>query len=320
MTPSRWILVLKAGVLAALLTVLLRAVDLERIAGAIGNIPARVFAAGILLTLASLALQAFRWRLLLKDPGIPFRECLAFVGLGVSLNLVAPSAALSDGAVSYWLGRRNADVLKAMSTLLAAKLIGTLCAAGFLLVAMTSHLWVFARLPLEWSPVKAAFTVAAVGAAGLALLLIRRYRQRFDELAHRALPALLNPAILSQVVLISLVIHATQFTVYWLAFRAVGAPVAYLDVCFFSPLVTVMSMIPVSLGGIGVREGMQIFFYTLIPGVEKEMVLAQAGYNYLVLFAVAFLNLLFASMVLRHPGHPAAGSAALPQGPWTTRV
>ena len=109
----------------------------------------------------------------------------------------------------------------------------------------------------------------------------------------------------------------------WVGFRSVGAPVAFADVMFFAPLVILLSTAPVSLGGIGVREGLGLFFYTMLPGVGPEAVLAQAGYGYLVLFTLGGLNLALAAAMLgwrrkgtgkreprRLPGEPAGPRAA----------
>ncbi|HLP41057.1 MAG TPA: lysylphosphatidylglycerol synthase transmembrane domain-containing protein [Fibrobacteria bacterium] len=301
MASSRITTVLKLAVLCGLAVYLFRGVDLESVGRSLGRVPSRIFAAGLLLTLISLSLQAVRWRLLMHRPSISLKECQAFVGLGASMSLVSPSSVISDGAISYWMGKRNADVLGAMSTFFAARLIGSLSGAVLFLATLASHLWVFERLPLAWSPGKAAFAGAALLLVLAALLAARRHRKRLADLRRHALPALKHPGSLALALLLSVGVQVVQFTVYFLGFRAVGAPLALLDVFFFAPLIVFMTMLPISIGGIGVRETMAIFFYTLIPGVTKEMVLAQAGYNYLILFGAAAVNLAFAAVVLGLP-------------------
>lgn len=301
MASSRITTVLKLAILCGLAVYLFRSVDLDTVGRFLGRIPLRIFAAGLLLTLVSLSLQAVRWRLLMHRPSISLKECLAFVGLGASMSLASPSSVVSDSIISYWMGKRNADVLGAMSTFFAARLIGSLSGVVLFLSALASHLWVFEKLPLDWSPRKAAYAGAAVLVVLAALLAARRHRERLADLRRRALPVLKRPGSLVFALLLSVGVQVVQFTVYFLGFRAVGAPVAFLDIFFFAPLILFMTMLPISIGGIGVRETMAIFFYTLIPGVDKEMVLAQAGYNYLLLFGAAAVNLAFAAAVLGLP-------------------
>src|SRR5690606_15599133 len=97
-----------------------------------------VFAGMGLLWLGQ-ALQAWRWKALLRDASIRYLDCLAFVCLGASLNLVSPSGLLSDGTVSYWMGKRNQAVLRSMSTLLASRFIGVGSMAILLLIGLPSH-------------------------------------------------------------------------------------------------------------------------------------------------------------------------------------
>lgn len=324
MTSGRITLALKALVLVGLVTFLLSTADLDAIAGHLARIPLSVFAAGIALMLSSLALQTVRWRLLLDDPSIRFRECLAFVGLGASLNMVSPSTVVADGVISYWMGRRTSNVLGAMSTLLAARLIGSLSAVVLFLAALASHLWVFERIPMEWSPRRILYAGAAGATLAAAIVLARRHRGKLGQLGHRALPAMKSPGTLAMVLALSVAIQALMFYAYYLGFRAIGAPVRLLDVFFFAPLITFAGMIPVSIGGIGVREGLGVFFYTLIPGVSREEVLSQAGYHYILMLGAALVNLAFAAAVLgppwkapAAPGAPArkARSASAPLKP-----
>ena len=58
----------------------------------LARVPPSAWALALLALLASASLQALRWKLLLRDPSIPYRECFAFIGVGASLAMVAPSS------------------------------------------------------------------------------------------------------------------------------------------------------------------------------------------------------------------------------------
>jgi uncharacterized membrane protein YbhN (UPF0104 family) len=93
-----------------------------------------------------------------------------------------------------------------------------------------------------------------------------------------------------------------------IGYRALGIPVAFADILFFAPIMTFIGMIPMSIGGIGVRESLSIFFFTLLPGVEKEQLLAHAGYGYILMVGMAAANLLFAFAILGKPGSETGGA------------
>lgn len=307
MARPRPVVILKALVFLALVVLILRNADLARVGAHLGRIPPSAWALALAALFASLALQALRWKLLLKDPHLPYRECYAFIGVGSSLAMVAPSSLLADGAAGYWLGKRQSGVVRALSSLLAARAIGALSGVLLLLCALPSHLWVFRELRLEGSSRQALAAGALVLFLGALAFLARRYRLRLSEVVDRALPILKDPRDLGIAVGLSLAVQLVQMAAHWIAYRAIGAPVAYSDLIFFLPLITLLGMIPISLGGMGVREGLAIFFYTLLPGVGKEAVLAEAGFRYLLMAALAAVNLAVAGAVL---GRPAAVKGA----------
>ena len=61
--------------------------------------------------------------------------------------------------------------------------------------------------------------------------------------------------------------------VNWLLFEAVGGGVPFVDVMLFNPLIALVLLVPISVGGHGVIQGAYPFFYTLL-GVPKEQAVA----------------------------------------------
>jgi uncharacterized membrane protein YbhN (UPF0104 family) len=291
--------ILKALVFLVLAFLILRNADLGRVAAHLQRIPAATYLLAFAALVTSVAIQALRWKLLLEDPDIPYWECYAFVGIGSSLAMASPSSLLADGAVGYWLGKRQHGVLRALSSLLAARVFGGVAAVLLFFAALPSHLWVFRELRLE------SASRQAMAAAILAVVLVagavfaRLYRDKFAQLLDRALPILRKPRALAIALSLSLAVQLVQISVHWLAFRAIGAPIAFVDLLFFLPLIAMLGILPISLGGMGVREGLAIVFFTLLPGVGKEMVLAEAGFRYLLMASMAAVNLGVAGVILR---------------------
>lgn len=304
--PSTW---LKAFVFLTLAFIILRNADLGRVGAHLGRIPAPAYALAFAAMLASLALQALRWKLLLKDPSIPYRECYAFIGVGSSLAMVSPSSLLADGAIGYWLGKRQHGALRALSALLAARVLGVAAGVILLLTALPSHLWVFKELHLEGTSHRALAASVMALVLAVAAALAWRFRDKLSQLADRALPILKDPLSLCAATVLSLGVQLVQIAAHWIAYRAMGAPIAYSDFLFFLPLITLLSMVPISLGGLGVREGLAIYFYTLLPGVGGEAVLAEAGFRYMLMAVMAVVNIAVAGVVLGRPGRRSARSS-----------
>jgi len=310
MTLPRASTLLKIAVPAVLIFLIIRAADTGRIVREMGNIPPSVYLAGFALLASGIALQALRWRILLRDADIPYRECYAFIGMGSALAMVSPSSLIADGAVGYWLGKRQRNVARALATLAASRVLGVVAGVILLLAAAPGHGWVFEKIRLKAPGPQIVLPILAVLALGAAWLA-HRFRDRISQAIDHALPSLRRPGEISAALGLGIGVHLCHFTAHWLAYRAMGAPIAFADIAFFTPLITLLGMVPISIGGLGVREGLGIFFYTLLPGVGKEAVLAQAGWWYLVLAGTAIVNLGFAAWVLGRSGFkPAEGMAA----------
>ena len=220
--------------------------------------------------------------------------------------MVSPSSLLADGAVGYWLGKRRHGVLRALSALFAARVLGVAAGVFLLLAALPSHLWVFHELHLEGTARRAlAVTVLALVLTAAAALAWR-FRDKLSQLVDRALPILKDPLSLGLAMALSLCVQLVQIAAHWIAFRAIGAPIGYSDLLFFLPLITLLSMVPISLGGMGVREGLGIYFFTMLPGVGGEAVLAEAGFRYLMMAAMTVVNIAVAGAVLGWNGRQTA--------------
>lgn len=71
--------------------------------------------------------------------------------------------------------------------------------------------------------------------------------------------------------------------------RAVSQPVSWIDMAFFIPIITIASILPISIGGIGLKESVYVLFFTT-TGLTMEGALAIALINRLVLTAIIILG------------------------------
>jgi len=96
-----------------------------------------------------------------------------------------------------------------------------------------------------------------------------------------------NPRLLLALTLYSLAIQALFVTVSWLVGAALSLDLPFLAYLSFSPLVALISAIPVTPGGIGIREGASIKLWSVL-GVpdEKAFLLAFIPYLFLVLWGL----------------------------------
>jgi uncharacterized membrane protein YbhN (UPF0104 family) len=227
--------------------------------------------------------SSVRWLWLAQPLG--FTHSLnAYVGfyfVGNFFNLILPTSIGGDVARAWYLARGTGRGAGAALSVLADRLIGL-----YVLVALACVVALVQPLPAwvqGWVAVAAAGGV--VGLIGL--LLARRWQtpfifqpsEGFEKRSTRwhQLSAALNyyigsPRLLGWASLLSLVVQLLNVLLVWFVAKAVGAEVSLVYCCVLMPLVTLLTLAPVSVNGMGVREGGTIVLLAPV-GVAAEQAL-----------------------------------------------
>lgn len=271
---SRWF---KVGVSLGLFVLLLRSTDLhlfrERVSGARLDWVSVAFVG----YLFSQILSAYKWQVLARPFGFtqPLRVFVAYYFAGMYFNLFAPSTVAGDLGRSALLAEGRERLGAAIQSVVTDRV------SGFVMLLWVSAVGVLfsstAMLPLAW---RSGVIGAAVGVTvGWRLLpwLLDRFLH-VDNAIHRFLTKLVNPyheasRVLAQACGLSLLFHFFQLALQVAVAHALGLEVSvwYLTACI--PLINIVSGLPVSFGGLGVREGGYILFLTLV-GIDGERALA----------------------------------------------
>lgn len=288
MNRKRVWLTAQALITTALLAVLLRSLDLQAFGALFVTLPAWFYALSLAVVLAGQVVYAWRWRLLLAAAGVraPFSVVIRQYFIGIFLNNFFPSTVGGDLAKVYLLGRDHGYRAVTASVLLDRMLgLGLLavCAAVTLwAVPMPSAVLAGARLAVTGIAAGAlvVLALAAAGTGGLsarvswmgprvAVLAERLQRLRLDMAA-----ALTSPLLIAQAAaaVIGYFIAVAAVYVLFIRMHAVVAP-SFALVMGVVMTTSVLSNIPISLNGLGLRE--QLHAVLLAPlGVPREVAVA----------------------------------------------
>ncbi len=261
---------MRVAVTAALAAYIVAVVDL----GAVGRTLARVRpgAAGAAFALYVLgqALSAYKWALLGRSVGLerPLADYTRFYFIGMFVNLLGPSTVGGDMARGLYLGAGRRPGL-ALNSVLFDRLSGLALLMALGAVALV----LFPGYGLPWP------LAAIVVASGAALLLgwwtcpwLVRFlpqRHRVRRLVEGDLaPFWRDRRLLARVAALALVFHLSQAGVQYLLTRAAGIAVPFSYCVVYHPVISVMAALPVSVAGLGMREGGYLYFLTRIgiPG------------------------------------------------------
>ena len=230
----------------------------------------RYFWSAVLLFVAGQVMSAYRWQIVARLVGLGgrFKEYFSFYFLGMFTNLFVPGLIGGDAARAFYLARRNRHVplglARAAASVMADRLVGL--AALFWLAAISAV--ILGREILTREVVLPILIVGAVSMAGyLTLPLIARgvdyLPSRIAELARVMVPSMRRPQTLLPALSLSVVLQVSLVFCQYLISLGLGLqiPLAVFFLCV--PLSNFFASIPITLNGLGLREGSYVFLFKM---------------------------------------------------------
>lgn len=302
----------KAGLLAAkmvfsfgLFALLFTRMPFDRVVANLRAADPLLLAAAFGMLFVSNVLGAWQWGHLLQAVGlrISFLKVLGYYHVGLFFNNFLPANIGGDIARVVHASRHGETRAAAVSTVVLDRLIGTVALAG---LAVVTTLPAINRFHLG------VMYLALVGFLGLSLVMlwgvlhpkvlpaIERVMSRvglkflephLDDLARRFAAYRSRGRLFAGLLSMATVIQFLRIGVHVLVARALGVnlPLAYFFL--FVPLLAVIVSLPISLNGIGVREGAGMVLFGLV-GVEGSRAFSLQFTTYLVSVAVSLLGAL----------------------------
>ncbi len=250
--------------------------------------------------------EVARMRAALSAFGLRWRQLLRLYLISTFVAAFLPGQLGSDLYQVHFLARidRSPDRPLALIVLMRTIGLAVLGAAALLALALPGRdAWP------RWRPALPGLLLVIVGVllvatAASAVLLHPRSRARLGTLLRRSRQALaaLTPAELTALLLLSLVVLATRVLTLDLLLTAVGFPLRWRDATVVITLATLVTFIPISFAGLGLREGavtaLLVFFR--VPFDEAALV-AVLGRVFMVALALAGGACLLARPALDRP-------------------
>jgi uncharacterized protein (TIRG00374 family) len=279
----------KTAVTVLLFYLLFRKIDFHDFGTALKN--ARLgflFASFAILWLAHY-ICIFRWRLLMRPllPVFSLTRLFQIYCIGLFFNLAFPTAVGGDVVKMYYAGKPSrlyaqsfaATFLDRDSGMLAMMIIA--CIGTFMMPSMSS------RLPVSlivWASF-GAFVVANIvifmpALHRLFMRLLHRLRlskiaARIDAISSAFQVMAKHPRILFDSLLISLINQLLVCWISWIAALGLNIHASFLYFAVFIPVITLITMVPISLSGMGLREYAFVALFSAI-GVPPPAGLALA--------------------------------------------
>jgi uncharacterized membrane protein YbhN (UPF0104 family) len=254
--------------------------------------------------------SAWRWRVVARalgvDIGLQGAVCAYYRSL--FLNSVLPGGVLGDVNRAVTHGRRAGDVVLGLRAVGWERLWGQVIQGVVVVVVLLT-------LPSPVRPALPYVLAGVAGMAGCAALLVRgaarRGRSRLTRAA-RAVSAdlrhgLLAPGVWPRATLASVLVVAGHTATFVIAARAAGSTAPLGELVALLMVVQTVVVIPLSIGGWGLREGAAAWAFAAAGLGAATGVTVATLYAVLMLIAVApGAGLLLGDAVRRRrgPAHP----------------
>jgi len=279
---SRWLFYLKILVSLSLLAyIFLRRVRLPDMLQELRTVDMAWIVASFSLHALGVWISAVRWRILILAQGdrVPLGYLVKSYLVGTFFNNFLPTRFGGD-IVRIWDGSRySRSILRSSAVVLVERLTGVVVLLFFALAASIMRLEMASGFPVIWLS-------AGLALIGLSLVLsiltplwaklmerlpsagfwgqLKQKGLDFREalLVYRTLPRSLLKALFWALLLqVNVIVH------YWMAGKAFHLQIPLLDYFIFIPVILLVLTVPITIGGLGVREGlyMQIMAYYAIP-------------------------------------------------------
>jgi uncharacterized membrane protein YbhN (UPF0104 family) len=263
---------LRLGVSAGLFGYVAWRTDWGQVGQAFARLRVGLWLAAVGLYALTQVVSALRWQLLARPLGFrrPLGQLTGFYFIGMFFNLLLPTSVGGDVVRAWYLDGRSGRRSAAFLSVLVDRASGLLV---LLSLACLGLLLYPGELPsrIHWS----VWGTAGAAVAGLAALGVgyRFLGERYQ--AFRDLAVNLRPGALAVTTGLSVAVQAANVAVVWLVGEAVGAAVPAAYYWILVPMVTLLTLLPVSLNGMGVREEGTILFLAPL-GVAEGTALAVA--------------------------------------------
>lgn len=298
--------ILRIGISTALLIFLFKfnKIDIRVLGDVIKGADKPILLLAFFVFFFSYLLCLLRWNILLKAAGIkiPFKRVVVSYSGGIFFNLLLPSAIGGDVTRSIDLATHTKKGAEVVATVFLDRLCGYMALAIFVLLA-TGLGW---QLVSDNSLVIISVLVITSVLAAILLIIFNRFiyskigallrfvraskiRESIRNLHNEVHIFRDRKGVLINSLLLSLLVQLISPIVFFLIALSLGIRVNIIYFFIFVPIIGAVSMLPISLGGLGVREGATVFFF-MEAGITQGLAVGISLINFAFILLYAAIG------------------------------
>jgi glycosyltransferase 2 family protein len=246
--------------------IILKSLDFYRTIELLKDTNVFFFLLAISILVLQIMIATIRWKFVLDNFNyqLTFRSILSFLWIGLFFNQALPSSIGGDAMRGYYLKRKGGSIKDAAIGVLIDRLFGLI---GLVLLVLLITPLLFLRLEsvnFHWELI-----LVIIGLLIILNLIIFFDSVRFNFLSSRIMSGFKSLAFESRrmlfskhpgiiLICLSVAIHILSiFAVMFLSI-SLALEIEFLGILLIIPLVTLFTLVPISVAGWGVREGVMV--------------------------------------------------------------
>jgi len=284
---------LKIVVSAGILALIVSKTDLAASAERFGNLFQLQSATGIMIIYLQSLIVALRWSYILNIRGeaIPVSHLFRINLEGTFFNQALPSTIGGDVIRIQRLVKLGVTPTTATSATLLDRVSG-LVGLTVLFLAIVAFTWQkipFFEIEFAFAPF-VIFGLVSLGMAAIALrfaknTMLAKAIHFLTELKTHSQSLLTDNKSIILLVVVSIAVHLCSVVAVYFFGRALDTDISFLAIFFTVPIVSVLTIIPISVGGWGVREMIFIFILSGFGVATEDSFALSVAYGACLLIA-----------------------------------
>lgn len=260
-------ILVKLAISAALLYFVFTKTGITRVFATLSGISIPSFLCAVFLYIIAQMISTLRWKLLLPG-GISIRKLFSLYMIGCFFNNFLPGIIGGDAVKGYYLYQATGKGSLVFASIFMDRYVGfavliAICAFAFPFGYVYLH-----GTKIEWllPLIILSFTIGSLLVFGLRLGQRIRILSDFYNYfsAYRS-----QRGVIGKTAILSVFVQFAGILGVYVLSIGLGQNIPFLAFLIYLPLIILISMIPISVSGLGVREGAFVLFFGLI-GVKPE--------------------------------------------------
>lgn len=244
----------------------------------------------------AVALSAWKWGMILLWQGrsLSFARRVRHYFVGLFFNNVLPTTVGGDAMRAWETARDTGEVPDATSSVIAERLIagaalGVTSVIGLPFLEVTAWLAIQVGMFLVIDlALVALFLVPRVAEKAVLALVPSRmgsWRDAVSKTIASVRRVLSNPSLVGRVALVSVLFQVLVALVNACLFFAIEVPITFAQCVVLTPMIFAVTMLPVSIAGLGVREAAYWYFFSQAGVSREEAVIVSLAFFVVVALA-----------------------------------